>query len=128
MGQVIYFYIYGALTLIGGTIGYLTAGSQVSLIAGGFTGIALLVSAYLQPKFPFTALVGQVVTTLILLGFFGNSLVQAWPSPKPQQIAMVTLSSVAVILLSLRILGQKQAPPALDPKESAPPEEQTSQG
>ena len=57
----IYFIFFGLLTIVGGTIGYVKAGSTISLIAGAITGILLLVAAFLLP--------GHVVIGLLLVGF-----------------------------------------------------------
>lgn len=56
----IYFIIFGLLTIAGGVMGYVKAGSTASLIAGSISGILLLVAAFLLP--------GQVVAGLILGG------------------------------------------------------------
>lgn len=43
----IYFIIFGLLTIVGGVIGFVKAGSTASIIAGSISGIALIVGAYL---------------------------------------------------------------------------------
>ncbi len=43
----IYLFIFGALTIAGGIMGYVKAGSPASIIAGGISGVLLLVSGYL---------------------------------------------------------------------------------
>ena len=43
----IYLFIFGALTIAGGVMGYLKAGSNASLIAGGVSGLLLLAAGYL---------------------------------------------------------------------------------
>ena len=43
----IYFIIFGVLTIAGGVIGYVKAGSVPSIIAGAISGILLLVAAFL---------------------------------------------------------------------------------
>lgn len=43
----IYLFIFGVLTIAGGVMGYVKAGSNASLIAGGLSGLALLVAGYL---------------------------------------------------------------------------------
>jgi uncharacterized membrane protein (UPF0136 family) len=45
----IYFIIFGLLTIVGGVIGYVKAGSTASIIAGAISGIALIAAAYLLP-------------------------------------------------------------------------------
>ena len=56
----IYFIIFGLLTIVGGVIGYVKAGSTVSIIAGSISGIALIVAAFLLP--------GNVVLGLAIAG------------------------------------------------------------
>ncbi|MEY2490742.1 MAG: hypothetical protein QOC70_2684 [Verrucomicrobiota bacterium] len=45
----IYFIIFGLLTIVGGVMGYVKAGSTASIIAGSISGILLLVAAFLLP-------------------------------------------------------------------------------
>lgn len=56
----IYFIIFGLLTIVGGVIGFVKAGSTASIIAGSISGILLIVAAYLLP--------GQVVVGLAMAG------------------------------------------------------------
>jgi hypothetical protein len=46
----IYFIAFGVLTITGGIVGYVKAGSMASIIAGSITGILLLVAAFLLPQ------------------------------------------------------------------------------
>ena len=45
----IYFIAFGVLTIAGGILGYVKAGSVASIIAGSITGVLLLVAAFLLP-------------------------------------------------------------------------------
>src|SRR5947207_11986915 len=45
----IYFIIFGLLTILGGVIGYVKAGSTASIIAGSISGILLLIAAWVLP-------------------------------------------------------------------------------
>ena len=56
----IYFIVFGLLTIVGGIIGYVKAGSTISIIAGSVSGILLIVAAYL--------LSGQLALGLALAG------------------------------------------------------------
>lgn len=69
--------IYGLLTLAGGIMGYVKAGSTASLMAGGISGILILVCAmlYLQKK-PL-GLYGLTVLSLALAGWFGLKFSQS---------------------------------------------------
>ena len=42
-----YYFIFGALTILGGVIGFVKAGSKASLIAGGISGLLILIAAWL---------------------------------------------------------------------------------
>jgi uncharacterized membrane protein (UPF0136 family) len=46
----IYFIIFGLLTIAGGIMGYVKAGSVASIIAGAITGVLLIVAAFLLPN------------------------------------------------------------------------------
>lgn len=56
----IYFIIFGLLTIVGGVIGFVKAGSTASIIAGSISGILLIVAAFLLP--------GQLVLGLAIAG------------------------------------------------------------
>jgi uncharacterized membrane protein (UPF0136 family) len=43
----IYLYVFGALTIAGGVVGFVKAKSKASLIAGSISGVLLLLSGYL---------------------------------------------------------------------------------
>ena len=45
----IYFIIFGLLTIVGGVIGYVKAGSTASIVAGAISGVALIAAAFLLP-------------------------------------------------------------------------------
>ena len=65
----IYFIIFGLLTIVGGVMGYVKAGSTASLIAGSISGILLLVAAFLLP--------GNLALGLALAG---RCLDRSWPA------------------------------------------------
>lgn len=64
---------YGLLALVGGTIGYVSAGSLASLIAGGVAGVVLLVSAALMVGRPVIGLFLAFVISLALVGRFAKA-------------------------------------------------------
>jgi uncharacterized membrane protein (UPF0136 family) len=66
----IYFIIFGALTVAGGVIGYVKAGSLPSIIVGSITGVLLLVAAWLIPEHRAAGLVTALVVSLLLAGQF----------------------------------------------------------
>jgi uncharacterized membrane protein (UPF0136 family) len=66
----IYFIIFGMLTISGGVIGYVKAGSIPSIIAGSITGILLLVAAFLLPEHRAVGLATAFIVSLLLAGQF----------------------------------------------------------
>jgi uncharacterized membrane protein (UPF0136 family) len=66
----IYFIIFGILTIVGGVIGYVKAGSTASIVAGAISGIALIVAAYLLPGNVAAGLIIAGVVSLLLAGRF----------------------------------------------------------
>ena len=66
----IYFMIFGLLTIVGGVMGYVKAGSTASIIAGAISGIALIVAAYLLPGNVVLGLVIAALVSILLAGRF----------------------------------------------------------
>src|SRR5690348_8441509 len=66
----IYFLIFGALTIIGGVIGYVKAGSLPSIIAGAVTGVLLLVAAWIFPSNRTAGFVTALIISLLLAAQF----------------------------------------------------------
>lgn len=66
----LYFIVFGILTIAGGLMGYVKAGSTASLIAGGISGVLLLVAAFLLPSHVVVALSLAIVVSLLLAGRF----------------------------------------------------------
>ena len=92
----IYFIIFGLLTIVGGVIGYVKAGSTVSIIAGSISGIALIVAALLLPGNPALALAIAGLVSILLAGRFIPAFMktgQAMPAG-----LMSVLSVIGVIM------------------------------
>src|SRR4051812_49982188 len=72
----IYFIIFGLLTIIGGVIGYVKAGSTASIIAGAISGIALLIAAFLLSGNAALGLIIAGVVSVLLAGRFIPNFMQ----------------------------------------------------
>src|SRR5260370_39042787 len=66
----IYFIVFGILTIAGGIIGYVKAGSVASIVAGGITGVLLLVAALLLPEYRIGGLATACIVSLLLAAQF----------------------------------------------------------
>jgi uncharacterized membrane protein (UPF0136 family) len=66
----IYFIVFGLLTIVGGIIGYVKAGSVASIIAGSITGVLLLVAAFLLPEHRMVGLATALIVSLLLAAQF----------------------------------------------------------
>src|ERR1043166_3383641 len=66
----IYFIIFGILTIAGGIIGYVKAGSMPSIIAGSITGILLLVGAWMLPEHQVAGLLTVLIVSVLLAAQF----------------------------------------------------------
>ena len=68
--------LYGLISLVGGTIGWVKASSLASLLAGGIAGILLLACAFGIPRLPSWSLGGSVLISVLLVGRFGSVLLK----------------------------------------------------
>jgi uncharacterized membrane protein (UPF0136 family) len=66
----IYFIVFGLLTIVGGVMGYVKAGSTISLIAGSVSGILLLLAAFLLPGNLAVGLALAAGVSILLAGRF----------------------------------------------------------
>ena len=66
----IYFIVFGLLTIAGGVMGYVKAGSTISLLAGAISGVLLLVAAFLIPGQAVAGLALGGLVSLLLIGYF----------------------------------------------------------
>jgi uncharacterized membrane protein (UPF0136 family) len=69
-GAKTYFIVFGILTIAGGVIGYVKAGSMASIIAGSISGVLLLLAAWLMPEHQAAGLIVALVVSLLLAGQF----------------------------------------------------------
>jgi uncharacterized membrane protein (UPF0136 family) len=94
----IYFIIFGLLTIAGGIMGYVKAGSNISLIAGSICGILLLLAAYLLPQNMTAGLVTALIVSVLLAGQFVPNFIR---TGKAMPAGMMSLLSVIGIVLAL---------------------------
>jgi uncharacterized membrane protein (UPF0136 family) len=80
--------VYGLISLAGGVLGFVNKGSRPSLIAGGSSGLALILfGTAMWLAHPWGA-IGAIVLTFLLVGRFASSLA------KQRRLAGGVLNSV----------------------------------
>ncbi len=94
----LYFIVFGVLTIIGGLIGYLKAGSTISLIAGAVSGILLLLAAYLMPGNLALGLGLALLVSLLLAGRFVPNFIA---TGKIMPAGMMSILSVIGIVMAV---------------------------
>lgn len=96
----IYFIVFGLLTIVGGIIGYVKAGSTASIIAGAISGIALLVAAFLLPGNPALGLIIAGVVSLLLAGRFIPNFMQTGKVMPAGLMAVLSAIGVVVAIVA----------------------------
>ena len=94
----VYFIIFGALTIIGGIIGYVNAGSLPSIIAGSITGVLLLIGGSLLPEHRAASLATAFVISLLLAAQFVPKFIR---TGKAMPAGMMSILSVIGIIVAL---------------------------
>jgi uncharacterized membrane protein (UPF0136 family) len=92
----IYFLIFGVLTIAGGIIGYVKAGSAPSIIAGSITGVLLIVAALLLPEHRAIGLAVGLIVSLLLAAQFIPKFIQT-TKVMPSGV-MSILSAIGIVM------------------------------
>jgi len=97
----LYLFLFGVLTIAGGVMGFVKAGSRASIIAGGVSGALLLVSGYLVGAGNLVAgLVLGLVLSLALAGQFGPKFFR---TRKMMPAGMMAMLGVIVTAMGLAL-------------------------
>jgi uncharacterized membrane protein (UPF0136 family) len=94
----IYFIVFGLLTIAGGIIGYVKAGSLPSIIAGALAGILLLIAAFLLPENQLWGLGLALFTSLLLAAQFVPKFIR---TGKVMPAGMMSILSVVGIVIGI---------------------------
>ena len=94
----IYFIIFGILTIAGGIVGYVKAGSAPSIIAGSITGILLVIAAWLLPEHRAAGLATALIVSLVLAAQFVPKFIR---TGKVMPAGMMSILSVIGIVIGL---------------------------
>jgi uncharacterized membrane protein (UPF0136 family) len=94
----IYFILFGVLTIAGGIVGYVKAGSVASIIAGSITGVLLLVAAFLLAEHRGVGLVTALVISLLLAVQFVPKFLQ---TGRVMPAGMMSILSVIGVIAAI---------------------------
>jgi uncharacterized membrane protein (UPF0136 family) len=94
--------LYGVLILVGGVVGYATAGSMVSAVAGGVFGLGLVTSALVLLKGKPLGLYMALSLTAVLTIFFGYRFIQTSAWMPGGAMMLVSLAALFLLLPALR--------------------------
>jgi uncharacterized membrane protein (UPF0136 family) len=94
----IYFIIFGLLTLVGGVIGYVKAGSTASIVAGAISGIALIVAAYLLPG---NVALGLIIAGVVSIALAGRFIPAFMQTGKVMPAGLMSILSVIGVIVAI---------------------------
>ena len=95
---IIMSFVYGALSILGGIIGFAQASSKVSLISGAVTGVLLLIAGFgLMQAQPWALWVAIAVTALLVIVFIGR-LVKTRKFMPAGLMVIVGIATLAALL------------------------------
>ena len=96
----IYFLIFGVLTIVGGVIGYVKAGSLPSIIAGAITGVLLLVGGALLPEHRAIGLATGFVVSLLLAAQFVPKFIRTGRAMPAGMMSILSVIGLVVALVA----------------------------
>ena len=94
----LYFLVFGALTIVGGIIGYVKAGSLPSIIAGAITGVLLLVAGFLLPEHRAAGIATAFVVSFVLAAQFVPKFIR---TGKMMPAGMMSILSVIGLIVAI---------------------------
>lgn len=94
----IYFVVFAILTIAGGIVGYVKAGSVISVIAGSISGILLLLAAWLMPEHRAAGLIIALVVSVLLAGQFAPKF---FKTHKVMPAGLMSLLSLIGIVVAI---------------------------
>ena len=94
----LYFLVFGVLTIVGGIIGYVKAGSLPSIIAGAITGVLLLVAGFLLPEHRAAGIATAFVVSFVLAAQFVPKFIR---TGKMMPAGMMSILSVIGLIVAI---------------------------
>jgi uncharacterized membrane protein (UPF0136 family) len=95
-------WIYGAIMILGGIMGFVKVGSKASLISGVGMGLALLASGYGVSRGSYDSLVVAEVIAALLLVLFAIRFAKTRRIMPVGMLAILSLAAVAIFGAALK--------------------------
>jgi uncharacterized membrane protein (UPF0136 family) len=96
----IYFVVFGALTIVGGVIGYVKAQSVPSIVAGAITGVLLLLAGYLLPQNRTAALVTALIVSVLLAAQFVPKFIRTGKVMPAGLMSILSVIGIVVVIVA----------------------------
>ena len=96
----IYFVVFGVLTIAGGVVGYLKAGSVASIIAGSITGVLLLIAAFLLLQHRAIGLATAFIVSLLLAAQFVPKFIRTGRVMPPGMMSVLSVIGVIAAIVA----------------------------
>ncbi|QDZ40243.1 hypothetical protein FRE64_09945 [Euhalothece natronophila Z-M001] len=90
--------VYGVLAIVGGVMGYKSAGSKVSLISGSISGVILLlagIASLLEQDWGL--ILGSIVSAVLIIVF----LSRLWKTRKFMPAGLMIIAGAVVLVLTV---------------------------
>ncbi len=101
----IYYLVFGILTILGGVIGFVKAKSRASLIAGGSTGLLLVVSSIVIMAGRTN--IGLMLGLLVSVALAGQFIPKVMLNRAPIHSIIMAILSAASLILTLISFAKK---------------------
>ena len=96
----IYFIVFGVLTIVGGIIGYIKAGSVASIIAGSISGVLLLVGAFVMPEHRVVGLATALIVSLLLAAYFIRKYLSTGAVMPAGMMSVLSIIGIIVVIVA----------------------------
>jgi len=96
----LYLFVFGALTIAGGIMGYAKAGSTASIIAGSISGILLLMGAWLMPTNQVAGLAVSLVVSLLLLIYFASKFMRTSAFMPAGLMSILSVIGIVMVIVA----------------------------